>query len=92
LKEIVDKYEVNSAQPVSVETMTPGYVSREMKGVVGFELTITRIEATSKLSQNRDDKNQGLIINELGKRGDHGSKEVAALMEENRCPVHKTSA
>jgi transcriptional regulator len=86
LKHLVDKYEQASENPVSMETMTAEYVRREMKGVVGFEVAITRIESTSKLSQNRDDKNHERIVNELEKRGDVGSKEIAGLMKENRCP------
>jgi transcriptional regulator len=90
LKHLVDKYELASENPVSMETMTPDYVRREMKGVVGFEMTITSVECTNKLSQNRDDKNHERIVNELQKRGDVGSKEIAELMNADRCPVRIT--
>ena len=69
--------------------MSADYVKRQMKGTVGFELTITRIEATKKLSQNRDDKNHQAIVEQLEKRGDHESKTIADLMKSNRCPVHQ---
>ena len=87
LDQLVTKYEQASENPVSLETMTPDYVRREMKGIVGFEVAITRIESTNKLSQNRDDKNHERIVNELEKRGDTGSKEIAGLMKANRCPM-----
>lgn len=87
LKHLVDKYEHDSEKPVSIETMSAEYVRREMNGIVGFEVAITRIESTNKLSQNRDEKNHGLIIDELEKRGDTGSIEIAELMKANRCPV-----
>jgi len=92
LKHLVDNYEQGSEKPVSVETMSAEYVKREMNGVVGFEVSITKIESSSKLSQNRDDKNQDLIINELEKRGDTGSVDIAELMKSNRCPVSFDSA
>lgn len=81
LKQLVDKYEKASEYPVSVEKMSPQYVRQSIKGLVGFEIEITSIEAAYKLSQNRDRKNYINIINELEKRGDHDSKLVAAEMK-----------
>jgi len=81
LKHLVDKYEASSAHPVSVETMSQDYVHKSMRGLVGFEITITSIEASYKLSQNRDQKNHTQIINELEKRPDPGSTQVAAEMK-----------
>jgi transcriptional regulator len=86
LNDLVNKYEKSSEHPVSLSAMSPEYVNREMKGVVGFEIEINRFEATRKLSQNRDDKNHESIIHHLEKREDASSKEVAALMKEDRCP------
>lgn len=81
LKQLVDKYEKASEYPESVEKMSPQYVRQSIKGLVGFEIEITSIEAAYKLSQNRDRKNYINIINELEKRGDHDSKLVAAEMK-----------
>ena len=81
LKHLVDKYEATSAHPVSVETMTQDYVNQSMKGLVGFEITITSIEATYKLSQNRDQKNHERIVYELEKRADTGSLLIASEMK-----------
>ena len=81
LKKLVDKYETTSEYPVSVEKMSPEYVRQSIKGLVGFEIEITSIEAAYKLSQNRDRKNYANIINELEKRGDHESKSVASEMK-----------
>jgi transcriptional regulator len=81
LKQLVDKYEKGSEYPVSVEKMSPEYIRKSIQGLVAFEITITSIEAAYKLSQNRDHKNFHNIINELEKRGDHGSRSVAAEMK-----------
>ncbi len=84
LTELTDKYEKDSANPVSVRTMSKDYVSREIKGVTGFEIVIERFEATRKLSQNRDDKNHQAIIKQLEKKDDQGAREIAALMKADR--------
>lgn len=81
LKELTDKYEKQSENPASVDRMNPNYVKREMQGIVGFEIEISKMEATYKLSQNRDAKNHESIVSELEKRGDHGSTAIAIEMK-----------
>lgn len=83
LKRLTDKYEKNSVNPVSVERMSPEYVKKAMLGLVGFEISITNIEAAYKLSQNRDRKNHEAIIHELEKRNDHDSLQIAEAMKKN---------
>ena len=83
LKKMVDKYEVTSPHPVSIEKMSADYVRKSLQGIVGFEISITRMEASYKLSQNRDKKNQLAIISELERRGDPSSVHLAAEMKRN---------
>ena len=66
--------------PVSIERMTKSYLEKEIRGIVGISVKITKIEASFKLSQNRDDKNQAEIVRQLKARGDSGSIEVAEEM------------
>lgn len=80
LKQLVDKYEKDSERPVRMENLSDNYVKHELMGIVGFEIVVNRMEASYKLSQNRDAVNHESIINALEKRGDAGSKEVAELM------------
>jgi len=54
-----------------------------MQGVVGFEIVITKLEATHKLSQNRDRESYDNIIHELKKREDADSAQIARAMEKN---------
>jgi transcriptional regulator len=84
LKMLVNKYEAASAKPVSVETMPEKMVSREMRGIFGFHITINEIQAAYKLSQNRDDQNHTTITNELDKIGDAQSAAVATEMRKQR--------
>ena len=83
LTQLVHKYETSSSHPVSVEAMSPDYVRKSMQGLVGFEITITSIEAAYKLSQNRDHKNHQQIIHELEKRSDPGSHQIALEMKKH---------
>jgi len=80
LKELTNKYEVHSQKPVTVEGMSKTYVEKQMRGIVGISIKITSIEASFKLSQNRDDKNHEEIVNQLKKRGDATSANVADEM------------
>ncbi|AFD05736.1 FMN-binding negative transcriptional regulator [Solitalea canadensis] len=80
LAKLVDKYEVHSERPVSVHTMSQEMVRKEMKGVVGFEISMDEVQATYKLSQNRDKHNHTLIIEELEKKGEANATEIANEM------------
>jgi len=84
LRELTDKYEQASECPVSVERMSPSFLKKELAGVAGFEIAISKLEGTYKLSQNRDDANHKAIVNELEKRTDADSHEIARLMKEDR--------
>ena len=77
LRQLTNKYEKDSVHPVSVDTMSPKFLHTEMRGTIGFEIAIERMEASFKLSQNRDEKNHRNIISELEKRGDENSVGIA---------------
>lgn len=85
LKELMDRYEADSVNPVTMEKMTPSYLEREIRGIVAFEITISQIEAAFKLSQNRDKEDYENIITELNKKEESNAREVAKEMK-NRCP------
>jgi transcriptional regulator len=86
LKRLVDKYEANSgATPVyRVETLPEDFVEREIKAVAGFQIEVARIEASFKLSQNRDEQDYDTIITQLDNRADDHSLDVAQAMKQNR--------
>ncbi|MBK8883336.1 MAG: FMN-binding negative transcriptional regulator [Bacteroidales bacterium] len=81
LSKLVDKYESDMQRPVKVDKMTKEFVESQIKGIVGFEIEITDIQAVMKLSQNRDDKNYDRVINGLEQKGDINSLEIARLMK-----------
>jgi len=81
LRGLVDKHEVNSERPVSIDAMSGPFLQNEIKGIAGFEIQIETIEAAKKLSQNRDEKNYYAIVSQLEKKGDANSKEIAKEMK-----------
>lgn len=83
LKKLVDKYEVISEKPIRVEDLSEKTM-REARGIIGFTIEISSIEAKKKLSQNRDAKNYQNIIKELEKTNDHQAIAVASAMK--KCP------
>jgi transcriptional regulator len=83
LKKLVDKYEANSANPVIVENLS-AKTMRTAKGILGFEIEIDEIQATKKLSQNRDDYNYKNIISELKKTENPQAFAVAKEMSKCR--------
>ena len=82
LKRLVDRYESNSHY--HLETLPEDFVEKEIKGIVAFQLKVTKIEANYKLSQNRKDEDYANIITQLEKRSDDLSHGVAEAMRQNR--------
>lgn len=79
MHKLVDKYETNSKKPISLHQMSPKTM-RQIKGVVGFQITITDIQATYKLSQGRE-HDHAKIISELEETNNSGSKAIAKEMK-----------
>jgi len=67
-----------------METLPQDFVVKEMKGIVAFQVEVTRIEANYKLSQNRDDESYWNVVSHLEGRQDEMSHEVAKAMKKNR--------
>jgi transcriptional regulator len=84
LKDLTNKYEQHSQKPVTVEGMSKKFLETEIKGIVAFSIQITNVEASFKISQNRDDKNYEEIIRQLREKGDANSVEMANEMARYR--------
>jgi len=84
LKKLVDKYEQKSENPVRIEDLSQK-IMLQSRGIVAFEIEITEIQATRKMSQNRDEKNHQNIIAELEKVNTNQS--IAIANEMKKCPL-----
>lgn len=76
---LVDKYEANSKKPISLKDMSPRTL-KQIKGVVGFQIEITDIQAQYKLSKNRE-QDHPKIIEELEDTKAPMSIEIAKAMK-----------
>jgi transcriptional regulator len=84
INQLVEKYERGNPQPFTIAQMEERDLNTQLKGIIAFEITVSKIEASWKLSQNRDDKNYHTIIHKLRERGDAMSIHIADEMESIR--------
>tara|TARA_A100000171_G_C2129463_1_gene145721 strand:- start:1895 stop:2503 length:609 start_codon:yes stop_codon:yes gene_type:complete len=82
LHKLVDKYEKASTNPVSIHNLSHKTM-RQIKGIVGFQIGITDIHATYKLSQTRPEDHPK-IIEELQKTNNPGSHEIANMIKQKK--------
>lgn len=83
LRKLVDKYEVDSEDPVSVDKMSPKTM-QQINGIIGFSINITEIQVAYKLSQNRNDSDYHNIIDKLENSQNPLKKKVAKEMKKKR--------
>lgn len=81
LKTLVATYEAQFASPWPFEHLPMDYVERQMKGIVGFAIEITRLEGKFKMSQNRSVHERERVIEGLSAAPDTTTCEVAAVMQ-----------
>ncbi|MDX1332483.1 MAG: FMN-binding negative transcriptional regulator [Robiginitalea sp.] len=82
LRHLVEKYEADSQDPVSLDSMSPGTL-RQVVGIVGFEIEITGLEAAYKLSQGRQEDHPR-ITEELLERGGNAAAIARAMRRQNQ--------
>ena len=78
LHAMVNKYEADSEKPVRLEEMSQKTLA-QVRGIVGFEVRVSQLDAAFKLSQGRE-QDHPRITQELEKRGGL-SGEVARAMK-----------
>ncbi len=68
------------ARPWAVGDAPADYIAAQLKGIVGFRLTIERLEGKWKLSQNRSAADRAGVVAGLTAEGGAGEAVVAGLM------------
>jgi transcriptional regulator len=81
LQVLVQKSEAQFEKPWQFQ-LPDNFVQQKMRGVVGIEIEITRLEGKFKLSQNRPTSDQARITAALHNSSDELSVGVAELMQE----------
>jgi transcriptional regulator len=87
LTKLTSNFEQNENSLSLVHKMDEAYVSNMMKAIIAFEIEVTDIQHVFKLSQNRDEKSYGNIIEELGSK-DADAKIIADTMQERKNKVY----
>ena len=82
LHKLVDKYEKESTNPVSIHNLSHKTM-RQIKGIVGFQINISDIQATYKLSQTRPE-DHSKIMGELLKTKNPGSHGIAIRIKQKK--------
>jgi transcriptional regulator len=78
---LTDKHEAGRADRWHVTDAPESYIAGQLRGIVGVELLIERVEAKAKLSQNRSEADQTGAIEGLRGEPAPSSVDVADLME-----------
>lgn len=81
---LTDQHERYIQDPWRVEDAPPAYIDGQLRGIVGFEMAVTQIEAKDKLSQNRSAADQAAALDGLRRTADPGAQAVADLMAARR--------
>jgi len=77
---LVDTHEAGFAAPWSMASQPEDYIARMLRGIVAFEIPISRLEAKAKLSQNKSEADRQGVIAALEQGGRPGDLELAAAM------------
>jgi transcriptional regulator len=80
LSRLVQNHESNTSY--RLEGLPQNMVQKEIKGVFGFAVDVTRIDGGYKLSQGKTGEERRNIVSELEKRGNEHSKEIAEAIRE----------
>jgi transcriptional regulator len=80
---LVEQHEAGR-DPAWVMDHPPGYMETMLKGIVGFEITLTRLEGKVKLSQNRSEVDQAQVISGLAESPYAEERATGNLMQVRR--------
>jgi transcriptional regulator len=82
LRTLAEHYEPPTAPPprFDFDALPSELRAADLKGIVGFWMRVTRVEAAFKLSQNRHESDRARIAAELMARGDDASRDIADAM------------
>ena len=84
VRRLTDLHEAGSERPWSVDDAPERFIAGQLRAIVGVELRITRIEAKTKLSQNRSDADVDGVVAGLCARGQTESADDVARARRER--------
>ncbi|MFJ2396750.1 FMN-binding negative transcriptional regulator [Streptomyces sp. NPDC087843] len=84
VRRLTDKHEAAAVTPWSVDDAPAPYIQGQLRAIVGVELSITRVEAKFKLSQNRSQTDISGVVHGLRTRGQGLDDAVADAVQAHR--------
>lgn len=87
LRALVDRYEAGRASPWTMDGLPEDYMRGMVKGIVGLEIEIERLEGKLKLSQNRNAADRRNVIAALAASALADDRALAALMTRHAPPA-----
>ncbi len=81
VKELTELHEARFAEPWQVSDAPADYLERQLKGIVGFRITIEALEGKKKLSQNRDAADRDAVAEALQASDDPKAKDIGVLVQ-----------
>jgi len=82
VEKLTNIHEAASPNPWKVSDAPEDFIKSQLKGIVGLELPIQRLEGKWKVSQNRTERERNGIVNGLAKLNTPESLAMKALVEE----------
>lgn len=83
LERLTEAHEAGRAAPWRMSDAPADYTARLLRGIVGVEITVERVEAKRKLSQNKGARDRAGVIGGLRAEGRH---DLAGLMADLETP------
>jgi len=77
---LTETHEAERPEPWAVTDAPPEFIRAQLKGIVGFELPIVRLEGKWKMSQNRPAQDRAGATEGLRREGGAGEAAVAEIM------------
>ena len=84
LTRLMKRYEAGSRQPVDISDIPEKELQNNLKAILGFEMSLDRIDTRFKLSQNKQDHDYFSVVDHLKEQGEDHGLRIAAEMEKRR--------
>lgn len=81
LDTLVSAFENDATGNWSTGRLADGVLSRQIKGIIAFEMPVERIETKLKMSQNRTQADVAGVVEALGGSPHQGDRATAAMMQ-----------
>lgn len=78
--QLTQRHELRRADPWAVSDAPDKYIAGNLRAIVGLEMTVEKVEAKAKLSQNRSEEDRAGVIAGLRREGYDRDAQIADLM------------